>query len=166
MVGMEYMIHGFTFNSYYFGDNGAFLYDKKFNYNYSVEINELNFPIQIRLFPKAETRKHFSPYFSFGYAFRYIMNDHLKVTSILDGKQLFNSSTHFDFQYPYLYKNGSSFINVAPGLQKNFLNTHHALFVEINIKYGITQFLVNESFTPSGLYFRNTHIMFLFGYKF
>jgi hypothetical protein len=164
--GAEYLIHGLTFNSYYFGEKHQFLYDNNFIYKYNVQLQELNFPLLIRVIPKAELKKSISSYLSFGYIFRYISSAKLQVEAIKDGVSLFDQQIDFIPEHPYIFKKGSSFLNLAPGIQKNFRESHRALFAELNIRYALTRFSIKESFTASGLYVKHYHIGISLGLKF
>lgn len=166
ITGLEYFIHGLTFNSYYIKDKSTFIYDKKFNYKYSLQLNELNVPLELRFIPKSELKKHVSPYVCFGYMFRYIVSSNLDAESASDGVSVFSDHTQLEFEHPYIYRNGSSFLTVSPGIQKNFLETHHAIFAEINLRYALTRFQVFEPFMATNIYVKNYHIAFTIGYKF
>jgi hypothetical protein len=166
LTGLEYFMHGVNFNSYYIKDKTTFIYDKNFNYKYSLLINELNIPLEIRYIPKSELKKHVSTYVCFGYMLRYLVRSDLSAESVSDGAEVFNDHTNLDFEHPFIYRNGSSFITISPGIQKNFLNTHHALFAEVNFRYALTRFQVYESFMAAGIYAKHYHIALTLGYKF
>src|ERR1700741_1292893 len=153
LTGLEYFLHGVNFNSYYIQDKTTFIYDKCFDYKYSLRVNELNLPLQIRFIPKSELKKLFSAYVCFGYMFRYILSSNLQVESAAEGYDVFSDNTKLEFEHPFIYRNGSSFINLSPGIQKNFLNTHHALYAELSLRYALTRFLVNESFMALRIFF-------------
>ncbi|MFL5752082.1 MAG: outer membrane beta-barrel protein [Bacteroidia bacterium] len=166
ITGIEYLIHGLTFNSYYIQDRSTFIFDKNFDYKYSLLVNELNLPLELRFIPKSEIKKHVSPYICFGYMLRYIAGSNLQVESATDGVEKFNNSSKLNFEHPFPFPNGSSYLTVSPGIQKNFLNTHRALFVELNFRYAPTRFQVYESFMASGIFVKHYHIALMLGYKF
>ncbi len=165
LTGLEYLLHGLNFNSYYFPDGATRVYNNNLDFRYSVFMNEINLPLLMRFNPHGEEKNHFSPYASFGYDFRYVLLTHLAVKSNLDGSQPFDGFTKVSFEHPFIYPRGSSFIAFNAGLQKNFLSNHKALFFELNFKYSLTRFLIQESFTPGSLYIRNFHLAFTLGCK-
>ncbi len=165
LVGIDYFVHGLNFNSYYFKPGNSQLYSGNFDYRYEVLCNEVILPLLLRLNPLGEVRNHFSPYFNFGYNFRYVLFEHVTVTSNLDGKEEFKDFVKPRFEYPFLYPGGSSFVAMNVGVQKNFLTSHKALYIEAGVRYSLTRMLLKENFSPSSLLIRNHHLLISIGYK-
>jgi hypothetical protein len=97
---------------------------------------------------------------------RYIAGSNLQVESATDGVEKFNDNSKLNFEHSFPFPNGSSYLTVSPGIQKNVLNTHHALFAELNFRYAPTRFQVYESFMASGIFVKHYHIALMLGYKF
>ena len=165
LTGLEYFMHGLSFNSYYFPPGTNRLYNDNFNYHYSVVMNEINLPLLVRFNPHLEEKHHFSPYTSFGYDLRYTLLTHLNVKSNLDGTEPFDGFTKTTFEHPYYFPQLASFLAFNVGVQKTSSVSHKGVFFEINFKYGLTRFLIDDTFTPGSLYIRNYHLAFTLGCK-
>ena len=46
LFGVEYMVHGLNFNTYYFKQDSIQLYTGNFNYSYSLYMHEIDIPLQ------------------------------------------------------------------------------------------------------------------------
>jgi hypothetical protein len=80
LVGVDYFFHGLGFKSYYFPPDTLQLYDKNFQYDYSLQVNELQLPLQFKYLFKPEHNSLFSPYLCVAYHLRYLMPSKLKVS--------------------------------------------------------------------------------------
>ena len=60
LFGVDYFLHGLNFRSYYFAPDTLKLYDKSFGYNYSLFIQELNLPLQLKYLFKREDNSLFA----------------------------------------------------------------------------------------------------------
>ena len=80
LYGVDYFFHGLTFQSYYFKPDSLKLYDKKFDYKYSLFIHEINLPLQVKYSFNRENNNLYSAYLMFGYHLRYLLPGNLNVT--------------------------------------------------------------------------------------
>ena len=164
--GLEYQHSAMSFNSYYMAPGYQHLYNQQYAYNYNLALQEGRLDLLMRLTGGTELRSQFTAYAEAGYVLRYLINTEMKVTDDGNGKILFNSTTHPDFVGKTLNNSFSSGLKINVGMQRNFLRTHHALFIQIGLMYGLAQFLVHESFTPSALLIKSSYAQLGLGYKF
>ena len=164
MIGAEYMFHGVDFNSYYFYSDSLQLYTSdRLKYKYSLTLQELDFPIQLKHSFQGETNAIFSGYVYAGYCYRWLIESRLKVTD--SGNELVNQNEKVTFKSPVFSSSNSSFLSFGAGVQKNNQSNHHAVFAEIQFRYGLSPFYFKESFAPSSLYTNGHFIMLTVGFK-
>lgn len=165
MIGVEYMFHGVNFNSYYFYNDSLQLYTiDRLKYKYSLTINELDFPIQIKHSFQNETNAVYTGYVYAGYCYRWLLESHLKVED--NGRDIVSQQERITFKTPTFNPVNSSFLNIGVGVQKNSMSKHNAIFAEAQFRYGLSPFYLNESFTASSLYTTSHFIMLTVGTKF
>ncbi len=164
MVGAEYMLHGVSFNSYYFYSDSLQLYTpERMRYKYNLTIHELDFPIQLKHSFQKETNTIFSSYIFAGYCYRWIFEGHLKVDE--DGNELVNKYEAYKFKSPAFNPVNSSFFNFGAGFQKNTPLRHNAVYAELQLRFGLSPFYFNESFAPSSMYTSSHFILLTVGVK-
>lgn len=164
MIGVDYLYHGVNFNSYYFFDDSLHFYNKKMNATYDLIAHEINVPLQFKYSFQKEYNKIFSTYIFGGYAFRYLSANNLRVD--YNGTEMKNGSTDLSFKIAPLNKNMNSFLNAGIGMQKNFQKTSkNAVFAELQFKYSLSPFYINETFAPSSLYINNHFLLLTVGIK-
>jgi len=166
MAGAEYDYHGLTFNSYYIAPGYQWLYDKHFDYNYRLTMQEVRVNLLIKQVIGIETRNAVTGYTSCGYVLRYILNSNLHVTSNLTGTDLFDGKTKLAFEHPLLHDNMASAVKFIAGVQRNFFNSHRAFFFESSFTFSLSRFQLKESFTPSSLYINGSFLQLGLGIKF
>jgi hypothetical protein len=164
MIGAEYMLHGLSFNSYYFYSDSLKLYNGAMNYRYNLTLHEIDFPILLKHSFQKETNKIYSSYIFAGYNYRCIIASQLKVNN--NGNELVNSRQKITFKSPAFNPVNSSFFCAGFGIQKNIPLDYRAFFAEIQFKYGLSPFYFNDNFTPSSLYTTGHFIYATVGYKF
>lgn len=164
MIGAEYMMHGVSFNSYYFYSDSLKLYTPdRLRYKYNLTIHELDFPIQLKHSFQKETNAIFSSYIFAGYCYRWIIGGKLTIEE--NGNELINKSEQYKFKSPAFNPVNSSFFNLGAGFQKNTPATHNAVYAELQFRYGLSPLYFNESFTPSSMYINNHFILLTVGLK-
>jgi len=164
LIGAEYMLHGVNFNSYYFYSDSLKLYNSKMNYKYQLTIHEIDFPIQLKHSFQKETNAIFSSYIFAGYCYRWILASNLKVD--INGNEILNQSERISFKSPAFNSVNSSFLLAGFGFQKNIPLNYKAIFAELQFRYGLSPFYLNEKFTPSSLYIASHFIYLTIGFKF
>ncbi len=163
MVGAEYMLHGVSFNSYYFYNDSIKLYNGNMSAKYNLTIHELDFPVQIKYSPKKETNSIFSHYYLAGYCYRWVVASKLNVTN--NGNEMIRQSEKINFKNPAFNPVNSSFFNIGMGIQKNTHLTHNAVFAELQFRYALSPFYFNESFAPTSMYINGHFIYLTVGFK-
>ena len=165
-AGLEYQYSTMSFNSYYMAPGYQYLYNQKFDFNYSLAMQEGRLNLLMRITSGTEHTKPITAYIEGGYVLRYLINTHMKVTSNLDNQVLFNGTTHPNFDGSILKNNFSAGLKVNAGIQHNFLRSQRAWFIQLSYMQGLARFLVHESFTPTSLYIKSSFLQIGLGFKF
>src|ERR1035437_3440971 len=100
--GLEYLHQGLTFNSYYLMPGYQTLYDKHFNYNYTLNMQEVRLNVLFRQVLGIETRNLITGYIEYGYVLRYVISSKLKVSSNLTGTEMFSGNADIAFEHPVI----------------------------------------------------------------
>ena len=164
--GLEYQHSALSFNSYYIAPGYQTLYNQQYAYNYKLALQEGRLDLLLRLIGGNELRDKITAYVETGYVLRCLINTKMKVTDDGNGEILFNRTTYPYFVGRKIANSFSSGLKVNLGVQHNFLRTHRAVFIQVGLMYGLAQFLIHESFTPSSLLIKSTYLQFGLGYKF
>lgn len=164
MIGAEYMLHGLSFNSYYFYSDSLKLYNGNMNYKYNLTLHEIDFPILLKHSFQKETNKIYSSYIFAGYCYRWMVASRLKVD--YNGNELISANQKITFKSPAFNPVNSSFFSAGFGIQKNIPLDYRAFFAEVQVRYGLSPFYFNDSFTPSSLYTTSHFFHATVGYKF
>jgi hypothetical protein len=163
--GVEYMVHGVNFNSYYFKPDSIQLYTGDMNYAYSLYIHEIDIPLQLKLCFNHENNARVTPYFMIGYHLRTLLDANLKVSR--DGETVYKTYEVVTFKNKLFTSRNNPFVSVTLGIQKNNLKTYrNCVFAELTYRYGFSPYLVKDSFTASSLYISGNHLNVGFGFKF
>lgn len=165
LFGIEYMVHGVNFNSYYFKQDSIQLYTGDMKYKYSLYMHEVDVPLQLKLCFNHENNARFTPYVMLGYHFRTLLDANLKVTQ--DGETVHKTFEVIEFKNKLFTARNNPFVSATLGIQKNNLKTlKNCIFAEITYRYGFSPYLLKDSFTPSSLYISGNHLNIGFGFKF
>ena len=165
LFGVEYMVHGVNFDSYYFKPDSIQLYTGDMTYQYSLYMHEIDVPIQLKLCFNHENNAIFTPYFIMGYHFRTLLDANLKVKQ--NGEVVHKTYEVITFKNQLFSKRNNPFVSITFGLQKNNLKTYkNCVFAEITYRYGFSPYLLKDSFTASSLYITGNHLNVGFGFKF
>jgi len=165
-AGLEYQYNSFAFNSYYISPGSQGLYNQRFDYNYSLKMQEGRLNLLLRLTSGTELTKPLTAFIEGGYVLRYLINTQMKVTSNLNSDVLFDGITHPAFDGTILKNSFSSGLKVNAGIQHNFLRSHRAWFLQISYMQGLARFLIHENFTPTSLYVKSSFLQLGVGFKF
>lgn len=164
--GVEYFMHGLNYYSYLFKPDTLKIYDKsQMNYKYSLFVHELALPLQLKILFRRADNSLFSPYISLGYHLRYLLTSNLNIYK--SGELVKKDSPEILFRNPFLSKKLGSFVSAAIGWQKNNLtNSKNSFFIELNYKYGFSQYYFNRDYAATSMYINGTHLSLLLGLKF
>ncbi len=163
MVGVDYMYHGLSFNSYYFYDDSIRFYNKTMNAKYNLTIHELDFPLQLKYSLKKENNSIFSSYLFAGYCYRWLLDNKLKVS--YNGEDMIEKRGGLTFKLPAFSSMNSSFFSAGIGIQKNTPLKQNAVFAELQIRYATSPMYLQENFAPSSLYISSHFIYLTVGFK-
>lgn len=166
LFGVEYMVHGLNFSSYYFKPDSIQLYTGDKNYLYSLYVHEIDIPLQIKISFNHENNAVFTPYVMVGYHFRTLLDANLKVKQP-DGGTIHKTFEVLTFKNKLFSKRCNPFVSLTMGVQKNNLKTFKScVFAEVTYRYGFSPYLLKDTFTASSLYITGNHLTIGFGFKF
>jgi len=164
MFGLEYFYHGLNFNSYYFEPDSIKLYDKSFSYKYSLTIHEICLPIVFKYSFLSDKEALFSPYFSLGYNFRYLLPANNLVT--LNGNTLIKENVKLNFKNPLFINSLNSGLQFNLGFQKNNHETSNSgFFVELMCRANFSPYSFQTNYSANSLFTNNLHIGLNLGLK-
>jgi hypothetical protein len=164
-MGIEYLLHGVSYRSYYFSQDTLQLYDGSMGYSYRMNIGELNLPIQGKLTFKSTTNSLFTPYISVGYHLRYIMNTNLKVDQ--DGAQLKDEFVHLKFRNPLLHERFNAFAGINFGVQNHRTRSNSiTIFLELSYRYGFSPYYFKTNYSASSVFLNSQHLALNLGIGF
>jgi hypothetical protein len=165
LIGLEYLVHGVNFNSYYFKPDSIQLYDGNMDAKYALNIHEIDVPVQIKYSFTRENNSLFSPYIMFGYHFRTLLFGVLTVQE--NGQQVKVKKEELTFKTPLFTPKNNPFVSITAGFQRNWPNsTRNCLYAELSYRLGFSPYLLSDTFTPSSLYIRGSHFALGLGVKF
>lgn len=165
LVGADYLHHGLSFNSYYFAPDSVKLYDKNFNYTYTLFMNELQLPFQFKYLLRREDNSLFSPYFTIGYHLRFLMPGKLKIDQ--ESGAVKEDDLDLKFKNPLLSEKLNAAVSLSLGWQKNNLsNSKGSFFAELSFRYGFSPYYFETNYSASSLFINSTHLSLQLGIKF
>lgn len=162
-VGVDYMLHGVKFNSYYFSKDSLKLYNGNMNATYNLTVQEVDFPILIKRSFQRENNSLLSGYVFAGYSYRLLIKSQLSVSYY--GDEVAYDNGNLQFKIPALNKTSSSFLFAGAGFQKNNPNKHKAVYGEIQYKYGLSPMYINQPYAPTSLFINGHFICLTVGIK-
>lgn len=165
LVGVDYFFHGLGFKSYYFPPDTLQLYDKNFEYDYSLQVNELQLPVQFKYLFKPEHNSLFSPYLCVGYHLRYLMPSKLKVSYFGNVKE--EDAAELKYKTPLFDERLNAVVSLSLGWQKNSLaSSKGSFYVEANVRYNFSPYYFEKEYAASSLYINSTHLILQLGIRF
>ncbi|HOZ86142.1 MAG TPA: hypothetical protein PL029_00225 [Bacteroidia bacterium] len=165
LFGFDYFIHGFTFLSYYFTQDTLQLYDKKFNYKYSVLLQEINLPFNVKYSFNRENNSQFTQYFMIGYHLRYLLPADLKVTQ--NGNTVITDNPQMKFKNHLISEQINAYLSASFGWQKNNTSSAKAgFFIELNYRYGFSPYYFETKYSARALFVNSSHLSLQLGVKF
>ncbi|MGP8215813.1 MAG: hypothetical protein ACLQQ4_09645 [Bacteroidia bacterium] len=170
LVGADFMHEHFDFITYYFAPGLPFLYiPANMIYKDSLELDELQIPVLVKLNFTSETRNTGNFYCTFGWAFRYLFYDNALIENGVNGKFVWEGQYDITSAFHFIVPQGSGIVEASLGYQHNYLKNGNAWFFEIEYKYGVSPFLyVGNNTVPNNsnniLFTLNT-LAFKFGLR-
>ncbi|MCU0360452.1 MAG: outer membrane beta-barrel protein [Bacteroidia bacterium] len=165
LVGVDYFYHGLGFKSYYFPPDTLQLYNKDFQYDYSLQIHELQLPLQFKYLFKPEHNSLFSPYVCVAYHLRYLLPSQLKVSYF--GNIQEEEAAELKFKTPLFDEQLNAAVSLSLGWQKNSLaSSKGSFYVEANLRYNFSPYYFEKSYAASSLYINSTHLIIQLGIRF
>ncbi|MBX3163328.1 MAG: hypothetical protein KF900_02515 [Bacteroidetes bacterium] len=168
LFGADYFAHGLNFRSYYFEPGNIHVYNKSFDYTYSLFIHELNIPVQFKYLFKRENNSIRSPYISVGYSLRYLLPFSILKVSQNGNVSASDANLDLKFRTPLFYSKLNSFITAAVGWQRNSIRKSGFLnfYVELNVRYGFSSYYFEKEYAASSLYINALQTSLQLGFKF
>lgn len=165
VFGAEYLFHGVNFKSYYFDQDTLQLYDKSFLYDYSLFLQEIDVPLQLKFSFNRENNTLFSPYIMLGYHIRVLLPATIKVSN--NGNVVHQGTEDLRFRHKMINDRLNSFVSLTAGWQKNTINNSRTgFYLELNYRYGFSQYSFKSNYAPSSLYLNGSHLSLQIGLKF
>ncbi len=155
-IGIEYLYHSFSFDSYYFKNDSVQLYNGKMDYNYLVRMNETGFPLLYKHNFSRENNDMSGIILSVGYVYRVMLPASVFVR--YKGIKQENITIRPTFKVPVLSKYANSYAHWSIGYQKNNPAGKMKMYFEIYIRYGFSPFLIQTNYSANSLYFGNYFI--------
>lgn len=167
LVGLDYLHHGLTFESYYFAPAYSRSFDKKFNAIHHLNINEFQIPVLLNFNIGVRNTELLNMlYVNAGWVFRYLMPTSTTITSKSDGKELWKGNTDLKMEYSLFTKKTGSMIQSTIGFQHIFPRNHQAMFCEITYQYGLSPFRYVGNEASFDLLISDSHVSMGLGYRF
>lgn len=162
-IGIEYLHHSLSFQSYYFYEDSVRLYNGKMEYDYRVSINELGIPILYKHNFSKENNDISGIIFSIGYVYRIMLPGFLSVSYNGIGQN--DDRIRPPFKIGVLNQYANSYVHLSIGYQKNNPAGKMKMYIEVFGRYGFSPFLVYTNYTATNLYFGNYFLGVSVGFK-
>lgn len=166
IAGLEYVNQHFMFNGYFAAPGHTYIFDKTYSYAHDIQVQELQIPLGVKVALASETSYDYTPYFTGGMKFRYLLKSYTVITddstqtSVYDGNQ---PSITFESNIPTSRLNTCLFMGM--GLQRNFRGMGRAVFFEITFNQGLSRFQYSGYNNSNNLAISNSFLAFTFGWK-
>ena len=151
LFGAEYLLHGVNYESYYFAKDTLKLYDRKYDYDYHLTMQEIHLPFEFKYLLRRVDNSPFSPYFLVGYHLRYLMPAFVNVSK--DGKVYQRDTPNLQFRTWLINPKVNASLCLALGWQMNKLgNKHRSFFAEANFQYGFSDYFFASEYSANAMY--------------
>jgi hypothetical protein len=153
ILGLQYLYHGNSFNSYYFPDSTVQLYDKNFNYTYESRFQDLSIPLGIRIKLTNKKQKESCIYTELIWAMKRRFASNLQVNSSLYGNSVYDDDAGSIFTINKQRKPTANTVSLGFGFDKNFPDRKSGWFIGIAYTYVLNTFYFSRtSNMPKSLY--------------
>lgn len=166
-IGLEYIHHSLSFDSYYFAPTYSTIYDKKYIALHTIKIAEAQIPFLIKfIFPIGFEQAHPNMiYIDAGWIYRYFVSADANI-ALKGGKDLWSGKTDLNMEYPLFTNKGASMMQVGLGYEHDHKKNGKAIFVESVFKYGLSRYRYSGNGTSNDLLIGNSFFSLGLGYKF
>jgi hypothetical protein len=165
LYGFDYFFHTLSFQSYYFTQDTLKLYNKKFLYKYSMFLQEINIPFNVKYSFRRENNSQYTPYFMIGYHLRFMLPADLKISR--NGEQLKTDSPTMKFKNYLIAEQMNAYLSAALGWQRNNTTSSKVgIFIEVNYRYGFSPYYFVSKYAASSLFINSSHVSLQVGMKF
>jgi hypothetical protein len=153
ILGIQYLFHGNSFNSYYFPDSTLQLYDKNFTYTYESRFQDLSIPVGIRIKLNSKKQKESCIYTELIWALKRRFASNLQVNSALYGKSVYDDDAGSIFYLNKQRKATANTVSLGFGFDKNFPDKKSGWFIGLNYTYVLNTFyFARTNNMPKSLY--------------
>jgi hypothetical protein len=164
-AGLEYFLHGVSYNSYYFTQDTLQIYSGEFDYRYRLFVHELQLPLQMKFCFNSTTNSLFSPYVSIGYHLRYLLSSQLHVDG--ETSKVKNGFPELIFRNPFLLSRMNSSPGLCFGIQSNpAWSGSTSFFAELMYRHGFSPYYFNEPYAARSVFINSGHILLNLGIGF
>lgn len=164
-AGLEYFLHGVSYNSYYFTQDTLQIYSGEFDYRYRLFVHELQLPLQMKFCFNSTTNSLLSPYVSIGYHLRYLLSSQLQVDG--ETSALKTGFPELNFRNPFLLSRMNSSPGLCFGIQSNpARNGGTSFFAELMYRHGFSPYYFNEPYAARSVFINSGHILLNLGIGF
>ncbi|MFL5762485.1 MAG: hypothetical protein ACJ77K_01005 [Bacteroidia bacterium] len=164
MIGVDYMNEGCTFHGYYKKPGFTYLFDETYPYTHEFRIQEADLPLSIKLAFNKEKERPCSPYMIGGIGARYILDSYTTIINDSTGVTVYDAKDNIDFENTHT-KGLSAFYQLGFGLQYNYRNNAHAMFIEFNYKYGLSRLHYDGDNGSNDLNIKDGHLSIVVGIR-
>jgi hypothetical protein len=166
IVGLEYLNEGMKFDSYYFAPGHSVLFDKNYNYTHKLHISQVYLPILFKQSFGDEDRKANTAYISGGWAFRYLMGTHYKISSKTDGNTIDQGFSPMTVEHKFITETGGSALVGGMGFEHKLAGMKRAVFFEMYYHYNLSRIHYIGNNHTNNIRFRNHSLTIGVGYEF
>jgi hypothetical protein len=164
-AGIEYFLHGVSYNSYYFTQDTLQLYTGNFEFRYRLFVHELQVPLQMKFCFNSTSNSLASPYVSIGYHLRYLMASQLRIDGESSGIK--SGFPEMKFKNPLLWNRLNSSPSIAFGVQSNpARNGGISVFAELMYRHGFSSYYFNEPYAARSVFINSGHLLLNLGIGF
>jgi hypothetical protein len=164
-AGVEYFLHGASYNSYYFTQDTLQLYTGELNYRYRLFIHELHVPLQMKFCFNSTSNSLFSPYVSAGLHLRYLLTTQLQVDG--ESSNIRNDFAELKFKNHLLMPRLNSSPGMAFGIQSNpARNKGASFFIEVIYRHGFSSYYFNKPYAANSVFINSGHLLLNLGIGF
>lgn len=162
--GAEFFLHGLTYNSYLFDPDTFQLYDKSFGYRYTLYVQELHLPLQLKFLFNRGDNKLYSPYACVAYHVRYLLQSSVEVDEY--GNRMRKDHPEMKFRTFLLYEKVNAFVSAGMGWQRNKISDKGtAFFAELTFRYGFSDYFFERPFAANSVFISGSHLTLMLGLK-
>lgn len=141
LLGGDVISQSCAFDTYFFAKNHSTIYDNRYNYHHVLRTWELHLPVMFRLaFTKNEDDRNNSLYGLGGWALKFNLFSHTKVTQIDTDEEIYKGPTQIPFENAILGKRTGNELIAGLGFTHRFNHSMESIYFEVIYRYGLSRF--------------------------